>query len=92
MMGIVLIFMGVIGIWQGIMGKRFYRSGSDVGPWVKAPRWQGRLMFLAVGSVAIWKASRFCAEHRHPAGRRTFQARHGVAVAVRSVGGGAWTY
>ena len=55
MMGIVLIFMGVIGIWQGIMGKRFYRSGSDVGPWVKAPRWQGRLMFLAVGSVAIWK-------------------------------------
>jgi hypothetical protein len=55
MMGILLILMGVIGIWRGIVGKTFYRSGTEAGPWVKAPRWQGRLMFLAVGSFAIWK-------------------------------------
>lgn len=55
MMGIVSICMGIVCVWQGILGKRFYRSGADVGPWVKAPTWQGRLMFLAVGSFAIWK-------------------------------------
>ncbi len=56
MWGTVLIVAGAWVFLTGITSKGFYMTADfGMGPHRKAATWIGRLSFLLVGGLAIWK-------------------------------------
>jgi hypothetical protein len=49
-MGIVLIFVGIVGMVSGIFGKNFSAENQ---PEIKVSTWFGRLIFFVVGAFFI---------------------------------------